>query len=277
MDPKSIIKTMCENMYLQMTYFDRNLIDHQVIEDPDLTIVSSPVASDSFNCVLRTHFDAPKNIKQRIYDVKEFFVARSVPFAWWVGPLDEPNNLGECLAEQGLIFDEHLIGMFMPLSEYQSTLSSNLVVRRVLDDGDLRLFDRVHVLSGLFQDAYEKRFKNIPPKLYQEGSPFELYVGIVDGTVAATGMLALQDGVAGIYYIATIPEQRRKGYATAMMNALLSRAQDHGYKYALLQASEMGKNIYRKLGFKDVCTFNIYSLRGTTFQERDKKPKDFVL
>ena len=53
--------------------------------------------------------------------------------------------------------------------------------------------------------------------------------------------------IAGIYYVATLPNQRGKGYGTAMMQHLLSRAKQKDYRLAGLEASSEGINIYNRL------------------------------
>lgn len=47
----------------------------------------------------------------------------------------------------------------------------------------------------------------------------------------------------------TIPQARRKGIATRLLNELISEAKSLGLKYLHLHASKDGINIYRKAGF----------------------------
>jgi len=65
--------------------------------------------------------------------------------------------------------------------------------------------------------------------------------------------------VTGVYYVATIPEQRKKGFGTAMMHYLLQLAKTKGYFIATLQASKEGKNLYERLGFKECCRYQEYA------------------
>jgi len=57
-----------------------------------------------------------------------------------------------------------------------------------------------------------------------------------------------------------IPEQRRKGFAEQMMVNILSQSAEQGFKYSTLQASELGKGLYLKLGFKEQFIIKSYSL-----------------
>lgn len=73
-----------------------------------------------------------------------------------------------------------------------------------------------------------------------------------DGNSVATALLHETERALGIYQIAVPTEHRGKGYATSIMLHILNYAQRKGVKHACLQASEMGQNLYLKLGF-NVC------------------------
>jgi hypothetical protein len=65
-------------------------------------------------------------------------------------------------------------------------------------------------------------------------------------------MLFLDDGLAGIYSVATLQDERGKGiggYATAQP---LRAAHALGYRVGVLQSSEAGHSVYLGLGFIDV-------------------------
>ncbi|MDH5481827.1 MAG: GNAT family N-acetyltransferase [Candidatus Bathyarchaeota archaeon] len=49
----------------------------------------------------------------------------------------------------------------------------------------------------------------------------------------------------------TIPEARRKGICTRLLNELIDEAKSLGLKYLHLRSSEDGINIYRKAGFAE--------------------------
>jgi ribosomal protein S18 acetylase RimI-like enzyme len=57
--------------------------------------------------------------------------------------------------------------------------------------------------------------------------------------------------IAGIHSMGIIPEQRRKGFAEEMLRHQLNMATRSGARYATLQASDMGKGLYLKLGFQE--------------------------
>ena len=56
-----------------------------------------------------------------------------------------------------------------------------------------------------------------------------------------------------------IEQVRRMGIGAAMTLKAAQEARRHGYHIAILTASSLGVGIYRRLGFRQYCTFSTYS------------------
>ncbi len=65
----------------------------------------------------------------------------------------------------------------------------------------------------------------------------------------------------GVHSVGIPPEMRRKGYAKQIMKLLINSAVDNACDYMTLQASDMGKNLYLNLGFKEQFTIKNYKLQ----------------
>jgi len=138
-------------------------------------------------------------------------------------------------------------------------IETPLSFERIQSHKQLRDFASIYVALGGYSCIYEMYYRHIPPVLYQKKVPFEMVVGYLKGKPVVTGILVLHANVADIYYVMTMPWYRKKGYGSAMMQHLLNRAVDQGFHLATLQASEEGKNVYARLGFKPFCTFVEYT------------------
>jgi GNAT superfamily N-acetyltransferase len=76
-----------------------------------------------------------------------------------------------------------------------------------------------------------------------------VYVGYAGGAPVASGLGWRTGRVVGVYAIATIPAARRRGYGAAMTSRIVTDGLASGCDMAALQASELGRPIYERLGF----------------------------
>lgn len=75
-----------------------------------------------------------------------------------------------------------------------------------------------------------------------------------EGGPAAVGRLALVDGTGGLYCMATSPSRRRRGFASAVLQALLSAGDARGVaRFWLLvaAANRAGQQLYSGAGFEE--------------------------
>ena len=82
-------------------------------------------------------------------------------------------------------------------------------------------------------------------------SPAQFYAVRRNGTIVATSACYLGDGVAGIYCVAPLPEERGKGLGAHATAEPLRLAAKLGYGVGILQSSEAGYPVYKRLGFAD--------------------------
>ena len=87
---------------------------------------------------------------------------------------------------------------------------------------------------------------------------FRTYLAILDGQPVGTSQLFLSAGVAGIYNVTCIPEARGQGIGAAITLAPLLAAREMGYYISILQASQQGSRVYRRLGFQDFGQLSVY-------------------
>ena len=85
-----------------------------------------------------------------------------------------------------------------------------------------------------------------------------VYVGYADGVPVTSGLGWRTGRTVGVYSIATIASARRRGYGEAMTARVVADGVVAGCDVAALQASELGRPIYERLGFRTVVRYDAY-------------------
>jgi GNAT superfamily N-acetyltransferase len=134
---------------------------------------------------------------------------------------------------------------------------TGLKIVRVEDKETLQQW--IHVASIGFHVPAE--YENVWYEFFVEAvfeQPFWSYLAVLDDRPVGTSQLFLSAGVAGIYNVTCVPEARGQGIGAAITLAPLLDARAIGYRIAILQASEMGARVYRRLGFQDFGQLSVY-------------------
>ena len=87
------------------------------------------------------------------------------------------------------------------------------------------------------------------------GGPMRYFVGYEDDRPVACAAAYVGERENGVYMVATLPEERGKGYGAALTAAAIAAAP---HLPAVLQASDLGQPIYRRLGFQDIGLFALW-------------------
>jgi GNAT superfamily N-acetyltransferase len=142
-----------------------------------------------------------------------------------------------------------------------------IVYRRTIIDGVPALVDyRVRFLNELYDHSEDDETKILRKSLleyFSKAIPSNDFIGWVaeyDGKIIGTsGMVVwkmparyggVESGKVGyLLNFYTVPEARRRGICTRLLNELIEEAKCLGLKYLHLRASNDGINIYRKAGF----------------------------
>lgn len=245
-----ILQAMEANLNVHMTYFSQFLEPVELIRVPGWTLVNSGLSDDTFNYVLDTHLEKTK-INEKIQEIIQKFATK--PFSWWVSPNDAPADLDQYLEQAGLENAESNVGMYLNLDAWMPSnfKPRGLEIVRALDEKTLQ--DFASVLAN-DEESFQKYFSWIA-SVITDDDPLEFYVGYVNGKPVTRGYMIFYAGVAGLHMLSTTPDERKKGYGTAMQEFRLKRAKDLGYHIAVLQASTQGLPLYRQLGYKEFGVF----------------------
>lgn len=138
--------------------------------------------------------------------------------------------------------------------------------RSTIDDTEVLVNFRVRFLNELYTHPDNDETEIVKKSLREyfskaiSSNDFIAWLAEYKGKVIATsGMVVwrmparyhgLESGRLGyILNMYTIPEARKKGICTQLLNELIKEAKSLGLTYVHLHSSEDGINIYRKVGF----------------------------
>jgi ribosomal protein S18 acetylase RimI-like enzyme len=251
--------TAIEANYWEFWAFSGRSPQVELHDDPEMMWLVSGIPHPGFNGVLRTQL-APDDIDARISETLAHFKARRLPMLWWIGPSTRPANLGKHLEDHGLTHTAEP-GMAVDLLALNEDVPqpSGLEIEHVRDLETLKKFGHAADIGFGIPDFVGKAILDIEASLgFGHHLPRQHYVGLLKGEPVATSTLFLGAGVAGIYTVATIPEARGHGIGSAMTLAPLREARAKGYRIGVLRSSQMGLNLYRRLGFKEYCEVSCY-------------------
>ncbi len=144
-----------------------------------------------------------------------------------------------------------LPGMWMDLSRSFPAPPPTLSVLEVAEGERLREFRKVmgtvyRIPGGLLRTIFPaSRFREEDPAV-----PVRLYLGCAAGRPVAGSVLVVTGRTAGIYWVATDPRHRRRGYGEAVTWAGLAGGEELGARVGFLPASPLGRPVYEHMGFR---------------------------
>jgi ribosomal protein S18 acetylase RimI-like enzyme len=96
-----------------------------------------------------------------------------------------------------------------------------------------------------------------------ENDNYLAYLGYENEEPVSAGIAFLNDDVAGLYFIATLPENRGNGFASSLVSKLIADCFDKGARKIVLHASVAGEKMYHNMGFKVTGPISTYWKVGT--------------
>ena len=213
-----------------------------------LTAVRSGMPGSSFNVVFG--LDRPESYAQLRDGIKRLFLRTDTEFQIVTIP-DTLDELEPIIQEMNLTEREVFPGMLLdPIPDLGRSQNDALQVRQISRPGDVADFLRTGA-SGFgtppsYFDVWRDGILAGASLPWSRGANYQGYVG---GKSVATSIRIRTGDVAGIYFVSTVPEFRRRGFGDAMTRRAISDGRSTGCTTAYLQASKMGRPIYERMGF----------------------------
>jgi GNAT superfamily N-acetyltransferase len=244
-----MVEVMIESMREFQRAFGRAARDGQVIElDGVVASVAPGLGTHSlFNAAL---YERADDLRAALPELERRYDEAGVD-AWGAWTHGSDTGAARALEEHGLVLDatpaamarELAPGDFEPVGTVERT-------------ADMETFDRIEAaawdfIPGAFADGMPGALSEFRVHLARDerGEP-----AAIVGTVH-------HRGDCGVTLVATAPQARGRGLATAAMRHALAEAIGDGCRTTTLQATAMGHPVYRRLGFRDFGAMHLWEKR----------------
>ena len=206
----------------------------------------------------------PESVERRLDELLAVVDQRRGRMLWWLAPHHAPGDLAERLLGRGFRQVDDTAAMAMDLATLPDVVEVPAGVRiELVDDADdvdayvgLLIREKEAEHPPVAPDAAAVRRSHINGRLGNDPDS-RRFVARLDGHPVATSRLSIAGGAAGLYTVVTMPEARGLGIGRAMTLTALLAGREAGMRIGALQATEMGRRIYARLGFEELFRYTL--------------------
>jgi len=213
-----------------------------------------------FNIALLTAPAVDGQLEARLRDIARFFRERTMRWSFWL--------CEDLLDQESRPRARHTFGTFgmRAISNPPGMLAPSLLApvrelpaieTRPVADKETR-GEFAEITSVCFDIPYLVA-RAIYSREQAWDSGYQGFIGYVDGrAVAIVALVAAADAI-GVYSRATLPSFRRRGYGEALLRTAGAEvSRKTGLSRFVLQSTEAGYELYKRMGFRDVTKFAVY-------------------
>jgi len=254
--------TVEENLRCAMRFFGQATGSGDIQNLAGSIAIFSGLDYGVFNIALLTQPVTGKDgaLEIRLRDIARYFQKRTQRWSVWLCQdlLDAQARRREkqIFADGGMRAISHPPGMVATALAPPARELPALECRPVADAQTRRAF--ADITSVTFDIPY-----TIAQTVYTReqawSGDYRGFVGLVDGRPVAIAAIVIAAGAIGVYSLGTLPAFRRQGYGEALLRIAATETQRRtGLQKFVLQSTEAGYSLYRRMGFEDAAKFAVY-------------------
>ena len=217
------------------------------------------------NFILYSRLDET-NADAVIQEQVAYFSRMDQPFSWKVYDHDTPPDLKDRLAAHGFACDEPSPVLILDVREAPPGLLAPVAadVRPVAhrDQLDAVVAIEEQVWGGSFGWLKQRLGDHLAIPDY-----LSVYVAYVDGQPACAGWAYFHPNsqFASLFGGSTLPAYRKQGLYTAVLAIRVQEAIQRGYRYLVIEPTEMSRPIVARHGFRLLTVAYDYEWKGRRF------------
>ena len=248
-----------ENLLEAMSFFAGVNNSSSIADVAGVTVICCGRNFPLFNIAMLNQ-SCSFDLKSNIAAATSYYDALRFGFCFWLCHDRLPNH-------RGLTPDQ----LFSAAGFFKLTMPPGLLLRgkppkqqryahirfKPVDDGASRT-TFCHLTSMIFEIPFGIAFEVYggPEGWHNDYVGWIGYHGTEPVTLAISNY---QEGVAGFYSVGTLQKYRRRGFGEAAMRWCIERAHtDRGIDTFVLQSTQAGLALYKRLGFQEVTRFTVY-------------------
>jgi len=199
-------------------------------------------------------------LEQRLVEFVHYFKHKTPRWSLWVCEdlLDHPTRrrARQVLGDFGLRAISHPPGMIASGLLPPTYSLPSIEVQPVSDTASQKAF--TEITSICFEIPF-----GVAQAVYGQDNAwrgdYQGFIARAEGRVVAICAIVAAADVLGVYSLATHPNYRRLGYGEATVRTVVAEMQRRtGIERVILQSTEAGYGLYRRLGFRDATRFTVY-------------------
>ena len=259
---RSGVQTVDQNLRQAMRFFGEATPAGEVSVAGGAQLVYSGLDYGVFNIALLTQpVSTERELAAILSACGRFYRQRKARWSFWLcEDLLEPalRRNREVFAEAGMRVISQAPGMVANAIGPASRPLPQIECRPVADAASRSLF------TGLTVTCFDIPFA-VGRAIYDQEAAWQGsyrgFLGIVDGVAVSIVALVRSPEALGIYSLGTLPEYRNRGFGEALLRAALAMDRAGSTEPLVLESTEAGYSLYRRLGFRDVTSFTVYLTR----------------
>ncbi len=214
----------------------------------------------AFDCCLKQDSDWPNRLwfhqditEKSLQAAKKRLQSLPIPLVVPYWDIYQNPSASSLLEVNGFKRVSEQVGMYLPFDGTHEP-SPDVVLAEVADEASARRW------AELFRSAFGYTIS--ATLLWPNHPAIRCMIAYYNHHPVGTAMLhVFPDTVLGIHAVGIIPAMHRKGLGEKLMRTLLFQAKGQGFGYVTLQASQPGRGLYLKLGFKEQFVMKNYALQ----------------
>lgn len=223
--------------------------------------IGCPSVDGYLNGALSTGNELPA--KEVLGLSKDFFQSLGYGFVIWIRDQTD-RDLEQLLKLEGLkpVEDPGGPAMYTPHRLDPSHVPEGIEICRVTSAQDARDFASVaaaafEMTPAISQLAIAQVGASNDPKV-------AAFVAREKGKPISAAFAFVDNGMAGVYYVSTIPEARGRGLGGLCTRAATNAGFDLGAQTVILQAAQRGQTFYERIGYKVFTRYRWYPISVTS-------------